>query len=317
MARNAHPGEGRTLLSRETLGRGLSRIAPLAAICLLMLATLPCASAAPPVPPVEARDRLGAQARMWAAGEGPRATELWYRLRRLGLAPEDLLPLEGAELGRNAQAVLAEISSAGELPAGSGTTVHGPGGSNVARAFRSLAEAGEMDGIELVILTPRDDGLRGEIYRLLRRRKFRATTGPDEGIDTRSLSCYPGCIFVPVEEVDAISVAGWISVLRHEARHVEQLRHNPEMAWDFVQNGQRTVYAGFCEACADDGLYTTPVYYAEERMARLREVVGAENEPLVQRACRGDRAAYETLRALFDRLSDESGGFDTLFQPEY
>jgi len=306
-------------LSHDTLGKGLRRAALLAAICLLMLAALPGASAAPPVPPpaADARDRLEAQARMWATGEGPRATELWYRLRRLGLATEDLLPLDGAEPSRNAQAALAEISGAGALPAGSGAIVHGPGGSNVARAFRRLADAGEMDGIELVILTPREGGLRGEIYRVLRRRKFRATTGPDEGIDTRSLSCYPGCIFVPVEEVDAISVSDWISVLRHEARHVAQLRHNPEMAWDFVQNGRRTVYAGFCEACADDGLYTTPLYYAEERMARLREVVGAENEPLVQRACGGDRAAYETLRALFDRLSDESGSFDTLFQPAY
>ncbi len=249
--------------------------------------------------------------------EGPHATELWYRLRRLGLSAEDLLPLHGAAPGRSAQAALDEIMGVGELSAGDDAVVHGPSSSNVARAFRSLAAAGEMDGIELVILTSRDDDLRGDIYRLLRRRKFRATTGPDEGIDTRSLSCYPGCIFVPGEEVDAISVSGWVDVLRHEARHVEQLRHNPEMAWDFVQNGRRTIYAGFCEACADDGLYTTPLYYARERMARLREVVGTENESLVQRACRGDRAAYETLRALFDRLVDEGGGFDVLFQPAY
>ena len=196
---------------------------------------------------------------------------------------------------------------------------YGAGDSTAEQAFRLLVDEERLDSsIYLVILSDTSGGLEGQIYGVLRRRKFRATTGPDEGIDTRSLFCAPGCIFVPTEEKNALGIGGWQEVLLHEARHVEQLSNNPNMARDFVTaDGGRSLYAGFCEACADDGLYTTPLYYAKERLEKLRSVVGPEREELVARACHGDKDAYRDLSALYNQLVGDPGAFGELFRPMY
>jgi hypothetical protein len=189
--------------------------------------------------------------------------------------------------------------------------------SGVTAAFSQLVRGGSLRGAALVIVDETSTGLEGRIYARLRRRKFRATTGPDEGIDTRGATWGPYCVYVPREAVDAISLASWQGVLLHEARHLTQLRNNPDLAEDFTApDGGRSIYAGFCEACADDGLYTTPLYYARERMARLRAVMGPEAEPLIQRACAGYQDAYEALRFRYDQAA-EAGAFDRLFVPRY
>jgi hypothetical protein len=257
---------------------------------------------------------------IWRLGvtEPTPASQLIRVARQVGISPDDLYPYSDAYVQHTLPLLVAELLpylpdlslKASETPEVSLT--------NVERAYREMVDAGNLDGITLVILSPASSGLEGKIYMHLRQRKFRATTGPDEGIDTRSLPCYPGCIFVPVEEVDALGVAGWKEVLQHEARHVEQLRNNPDLARDFVDaSGGRSLYAGFCEACADDGLYTTPLYYARERMSRLREVLGVEREPLIERACKGDKAAYQQVSALYDQLAGDQETFAELFKPAY
>lgn len=174
-----------------------------------------------------------------------------------------------------------------------------------------------LRGTALIILSEDSTGLEGEIYARLRRRKFRATTGTDDGFDTREIPYCPNCILVPVEEVDALTVASWKRVFLHEARHLIQLRRNPDLARDFRSSGRFTTYAAFCEACADDGLYTTPVYHARERMAALRVAIGEKNELLLARACQGDREAYQELVRLYEAQNEGGGAFADLFPPYY
>src|SRR5205823_6138097 len=84
----------------------------------------------------------------------------------------------------------------------------------------------------LLIVSASSSGVELALYRDMRARKIRATTGPDEGIDTRGLSCFPNCVFVPAEEVNALEVDAWLAVLHHEARHAVQAANNPNMASD-------------------------------------------------------------------------------------
>jgi hypothetical protein len=260
---------------------------------------------------------------IWRLGltEPAPAGQLIRAARKAGLSPDDLYPYSDAYAEHTLPLLAAELLPyLPDLPNRTETYLinGGSGDTHVESAYRAMVDAGDLDAITLVILSPASSGLEGKIYAHLRLRKFRATTGPDEGIDTRSLSCYPGCIFVPVEEVNALGVGGWMEVLQHEARHVVQLINNPDLARDFVDAaGGRSLYAGFCEACADDGLYTTPLYYARERLARLREVLGAEREPLIQRACKGDKPAYQQVSMLFDQLAGKQGTFAELFRPAY
>jgi hypothetical protein len=248
------------------------------------------------------------------------AGELIHAARKAGLAPDDLYPYSSSYAEHTLPLLVAEL-----LPYLPDKTLRVSetlrvleDASNVERAYQQMVKSGDLDAITLLILSPASSGLEGRIYAHLRLRKFRATTGPDEGIDTRSLACYPGCIFVPVEEVNALGVGGWMEVLQHEARHVEQLINNPDLARDFVdEHGGRSLYAGFCEACADDGIYTTPLYYARERMARLRDLLGAGREPLIQRACKGEKVAYQQVNTLYDQLIGKPGAFAELFRPAY
>src|SRR5207244_2429590 len=94
------------------------------------------------------------------------------------------------------------------------------GSSNVEVAHERLQQ--EPMQTTLIIVSDTSSGVEGNIYRDLLARNFRSSTGPDEGIDTHSLSCYPNCVFVPAPEVNALSVDGWVQVLRHEYRHMVQ-----------------------------------------------------------------------------------------------
>ena len=169
----------------------------------------------------------------------------------------------------------------------------------------------------LIIVSSASTGVEGDIYRDMRARIFRSSTGPDEGIDTHSLACYPNCVFVPAEEVNALTVDVWASVLRHEYRHMVQASHNPNMASDFRgPDGRFTVYAAFSEACADFELNVAPVYQAQARMEQLRAVVGADQQALIDQACQGDRAAYDKLVQVYNGARSSEQAFALLY-PTY
>ncbi len=206
-----------------------------------------------------------------------------------------------------------------ETPAVSGTSapnlvVNADGNSNVEQAHAQLQNDGNQ--VYLVIVSNQSTGLEHDIYQDLRERNIRATTGPDEGIDTHGEFCYPDCVFVPKEEVNAISVQAWADVLRHEFRHIVQAKNNPNLAKDFRSpNGQFTTDAAFSEACADYGLNVDLAYHAQERMDQLKRVLGSERQSLIDRACQGDKPAYQTLVDQYNQKSGYSGAFGDLFPP--
>ena len=155
------------------------------------------------------------------------------------------------------------------------TTAAGP--STLERAHARL----EAEGLrtKLIIVSPASQGVELAIYRDLRIRHYRSTTGPDEGIDTHSLACYPACVFVPVQEIKVLAVDRWVAVLRHEYRHVIQAGNNPHMASDFRgADGVFTSYGQFSEVCADYGIYVAPDYRARTRMAMLKAALGASRQ---------------------------------------
>ena len=169
----------------------------------------------------------------------------------------------------------------------------------------------------LIIVSSASTGLEGLIYQDMRTRVFRSTTGPDEGIDTHSLSCYPNCVFVPSEEVNVLTVGVWMLVLRHEYRHMVQASHNPNLAADFRgPDGRFTSYAAFSEACADYGLNVAPVYRAQVRIDQLRAALGASRQPLIDQACQGDKPSYDQVMQMYDAASVGGGMFSELF-PTY
>jgi len=281
--------------------------------------------AAPAPPPTVVE--LAAWAESLCLAEGPRSSARLAAARRAGIdlldlqpcrqdRPDRILPaLEAlrAELA-DAEAASPEEPEPAEEPA-EYLVVNPIGGSKAEIVYRELVDEGPLRGVTLAILDGSGSEVERVIHESLRRRKFRATTGPDERIDTHSLPYCPACIFVPREEVDSISVASWRGVFLHEARHAVQAVNNPDMAADFAgPAGGFSVYAAFCEACADEGLNTTRMYRAKERMPVLREALGADQKALVDRACAGHKEAYAELRALYDRLEGE-GAFDRLFRP--
>ena len=151
----------------------------------------------------------------------------------------------------------------------------------------------------------------------MRARVFRSTTGPDEGIDTHSLPCYPNCVFVPIEEVNVLTVGTWMQVLRHEYRHMLQASHNPNLAADFRgPDGRFTSYGAFSEACADAGLNVAPIYQARARLDQLRATLSAAQQPLIDQACQGDRPSYEQLVLLYNTALSSPQAFALLF-PTY
>lgn len=204
---------------------------------------------------------------------------------------------------------------------GTGTTVsaaslsyviNGNGYSNVERAHAYLQNQGYR--VYLIIISSRSPGIEGEIYRDLLKRHFRSTTGPDEGFDTHGEFCYPDCVYVPNYAINAISVYGWIGVLKHEYRHITQATNNPEMALDFRSpNGLFTPYGAFSEACADYGLNEAPVYHARYRINRLKAVLSPGQQALIERACSGDITAFDSVSALYNQGLGDSGAFDKLF----
>ncbi len=192
--------------------------------------------------------------------------------------------------------------------------VNGPGNSAVERAHAQLSSANNP--IYLVIVSAQSTGLEGEIYQDLIKRDFRATTGPDEGIDTHAEFCYPNCVFVQSQAVNAIGVNSWLGVLKHEYRHVMQATNNPTMAQDFRgADGDFTTYAAFSEACADYGLNVAPMYQAPRRIDTLKNALGAEQQGLIDQACNGDKSAYEKLEDAYNQKTGDSQRFVALFPP--
>lgn len=167
------------------------------------------------------------------------------------------------------------------------------------------------------VLSPESVGVEQEIYQDLRRRNLRATTGPDEGIDTSALPCAPSCEFTPYQAVNEISVESWVNVLRHEQRHMVQAVHNPNLARDFRgANGLFTTYAAFEEGCADDGIYVgESIYHTSERMPKLKLVLGDGNALTLTQACQGDKTAYENIVRAYESRAGGAGSFAELFPP--
>ena len=194
------------------------------------------------------------------------------------------------------------------------TVVNGSGNSNAETAFARLQ--GEEPAGTLIVVDENSSGIEGDINRDLMRRHFRSTTGPDEGIDTHGLACYPRCLFVLRSAADLLSVDEWMNVLRHEYRHTTQALNNPQMASDFRDtSGRVTTYGAFSEACADDGLNVAPVYQSAERLGELRATSGHDQEPLIDRACSGDKSAYAKVVQLYNERRGSDNAFSTLFPP--
>lgn len=204
------------------------------------------------------------------------------------------------------------------LPTGPWTAALLGGGtdSNVARAHARLWQ----DGLQLAVLvvSPRSEGVQQEIYRDLVKRNLRATTGPDEGFDTRTVQCFPNCVFVPLEAVNSISVESWVNVLRHEQRHMVQAANNPDLAQAFRPDHTKpfTTYAAFLEVCADDGIYVgEPFYHTLERMSRVRAALDVADLPLLKLACEGNPTAYNSVVNAYERKAGGPGSFASLFPP--
>lgn len=176
------------------------------------------------------------------------------------------------------------------------TPEYGEGRSNVERAQAVLSKEGLR--FALVVVSTESAGLEGEIFRDLTKRNFRATTGADEGFETRGVGCHPRCVFVRSNAVNEISTESWTNVLRHEERHMVQATNHPNLADAFRRTPDSlfTTYAAFLEACADEGIFVAePTYHASERMPRLRLALGAEGADLIRRACEGFTDAYASV----------------------
>jgi len=171
---------------------------------------------------------------------------------------------------------------------------------------------------ELNVVAPWSTGVALAIYRDLRLRRYRSTTGPDEGIDTHSLACYPGCVFVPYQEVNVLAVDRWVAVLQHEYRHVIQATHNPTMAADFRSGptGLFTSYGLFSEVCADYGINVAPGYRAYTRMTGLKRVLGAGRQLLIDQACQGGKPSYDAMVYAYNQIRRSTRAFAYLF-PRY
>lgn len=192
--------------------------------------------------------------------------------------------------------------------------VNGNGSSRVEHALPLLES--QVGPVILIIVSNQSAGVEGDIYRDLHRRLFRTTTGPDEGIDTKSEFCYPTCIFVLSEEVNAIGVSAWVRVLQHEYRHVTQAKHNSTLAQDFRDvSGAFTPYGAFSEACADYGLGVAPVYRAQQRIDQLKRVLGPDQQGLIDGACAGDKSAYGDMVTQYDQKVGQPNAFQGLFPP--
>ena len=192
--------------------------------------------------------------------------------------------------------------------------INGNGESTVEQAHARLQNEGRQT--YLLILSSASSDVEGEIYQDLRQRNIRMTTGPDEGIDTHGLFCYPNCVFVPQEEVNALSVEAWVQVLRHEYRHIVQATNNPHMAQDFREpGGQFTPYAAFSEVCADYGLNVALFYRAQERMDQLKLALGESQQSLIDQACNGNKAAYDKVVQAFNQHKGSEQAFVQLFEP--
>ena len=189
------------------------------------------------------------------------------------------------------------------------------GSSTLERAHARLLAEGLQT--QLIIVSRASQGVELAIYRDLRIRRYRSTTGPDEGIDTHSLACYPACVFVPVQEINVLTVGRWMAVLRHEFRHVIQAGNNPNMASDFRgANGVFTSYGLFSEVCADYGIYVAPGYGARWRMTALKARLGASRQPLIDQACSGLKPSYDNMVQTYNRIRRSSRAFAALF-PRY
>jgi hypothetical protein len=199
-----------------------------------------------------------------------------------------------------------------------GLVVNGDGNSNAGRAHLLLqSEADPGNPVYLIIVSGQSTGVEGEIYRDLRQRGFRTTTGPDEGIDTSSEFCYPDCVFVLGDQVNAIGVNSYMRVLQHEYRHIVQVKNNPNMAQDFRDpGGMFTPYGAFSEACADYGLNVAPIYRAQQRIGQLKNVLGADRQGLIDQACAGDKSAYQDLVDQYNQKVGRATAFQELF-PRY
>lgn len=196
-----------------------------------------------------------------------------------------------------------------------GYVLYGPGNSNAERAHAILLDQGDL--VYLIVVSSASTGVEGDIYRDLRQRNFRTTTGPDEGVDTSTEVCYPNCVYVLAEEINAIGVNSWIRVLQHEYRHITQVKNNPGLARDFRDpNGTFTTYGAFMEACADYGLDVAPVYHAQQRLDWLKNILGADQQPLIDQACSGDVIAYQSLHDRYDQTYGRNDAFEQLF-PQY
>jgi hypothetical protein len=184
-------------------------------------------------------------------------------------------------------------------------------------AFAAAAQlkAGGED-FEIVVLSDASTGIEAEIYENLLRRNYRATTGADEGFDVSGQPCWPRCIYLRRDALDAVPVESWVRVLKHESRHVLQAKNNPNLARDF-RGADRvfTTYAAFMEACADDGIGVGPLYKAAERLGNLKLVLGAQYDTLVVPACIGERPAFDTLVEAYNRLAGVEDAFLELFPP--
>ena len=208
--------------------------------------------------------------------------------------------------------VLSPVERSSEL-----TTylINGDEHTNVAQAQAQLFQEGLR--FYLIVVSPQSTGLEADIYQDLVKRNIRATTGPDEGFDTQSLECHPNCVFIYGEAVNALSVASWKNVLRHEQRHMVQAANNPDLAREFRQGteGLFTTYAAFLEACADDGiLVAEEIYHASERMPVLKDALGAENYTTLERACQGIPEAYDRVVKIYEAKKG-TGAFARLFPP--
>lgn len=190
-----------------------------------------------------------------------------------------------------------------------------PDASTVEQAVALVSAEG--DRFTLRIVTSESKGVESDIYWDLTERNYRATTGPDEGIDTHGESCYPACLYVREQDVNALPIETWAEVLHHEWRHVEQARNNPQLARDFRgQDHMFTPYAAFMEACADYGINVEELYHAQERIDNLKAALGPSLSGTLNQACKGDHGAYQAIVSQYNSREGSSNAFTTLF-PQY
>ncbi len=189
--------------------------------------------------------------------------------------------------------------------------------SNVHVAIENLRERGI--NMRLYVVSSSSEDVFKVIYDDLRRRNFIATTGPDEGIDTRGVSGCPYCIFVPDYSVNSRSVASWERIIQHEAWHSLQVANNPDLAYHFrgESEGLNTrfgVYARFQECCAEVfGCQVAAGFYHPDNLRLLMNRM-PEQEDLILAACSGNRDAYFRLKDLYNDAQGDNA-FQNLFPP--